>query len=243
MFHGVDIKGGVTITYRDASQNYGAIETFTCYDDLNNIFHKVTKHDDFKSISDIIVTSFAYHFTKLMYDENKSLIGRASNGHEYDLQSNTFDTFPEIFSEESIEDKDCIRILGRFNNKRCYRYIERRYVKDVSNLDKYKVFISKAAGTGMFGEVLPDLILGYPKDGATVTFLSIGHFETETETKNCMKYISTKFARTLLGVLKVTQDLTPTKWKYIPIQDFTENSDIDWSKGKRYLWFGNETSR
>ena len=82
----------------------------------------------------------------------------------------------------------------------------------------------------MFGEVLPDLILGYPKDGATVTFLSIGHFETETETKNCMKYISTKFARTLLGVLKVTQDLTPTKWKYIPIQDFTENSDIDWSK-------------
>lgn len=34
----------------------------------------------------------------------------------------------------------------------------------------------------------------------------------------------------MLGVLKVTQDITPTKWKYVPLQDFTAHSDIDWSK-------------
>lgn len=34
----------------------------------------------------------------------------------------------------------------------------------------------------------------------------------------------------MLGVLKITQDLTPDKWKYVPLQDFTSNSDIDWSK-------------
>lgn len=45
-----------------------------------------------------------------------------------------------------------------------------------------------------------------------------------------MKYVKTKFARTLLGLLKVTQAITPGKWKYVPLQDFTENSDIDWSK-------------
>ncbi len=33
----------------------------------------------------------------------------------------------------------------------------------------------------------------------------------------------------MLGVLKVTQDNPPDKWKYVPLQDFTENSDIDWS--------------
>ena len=34
----------------------------------------------------------------------------------------------------------------------------------------------------------------------------------------------------MLGILKVTQDNPPDKWRYIPMQDFTENSDIDWTK-------------
>ena len=34
----------------------------------------------------------------------------------------------------------------------------------------------------------------------------------------------------MLGTVKITQDLTPTKWKYVPLQDFTSSSDIDWSK-------------
>ena len=36
--------------------------------------------------------------------------------------------------------------------------------------------------------------------------------------------------RTMLGILKRTQALSPDKWKYIPIQDFTPSSDIDWSQ-------------
>ena len=34
----------------------------------------------------------------------------------------------------------------------------------------------------------------------------------------------------MLGVLKVTQHNSPEKWEYVPLQDFSENSDIDWSK-------------
>lgn len=45
-----------------------------------------------------------------------------------------------------------------------------------------------------------------------------------------MKYIRSKFSRVLLGALKVTQHITPEKWKYVPLQDFTPASDIDWSK-------------
>ena len=36
--------------------------------------------------------------------------------------------------------------------------------------------------------------------------------------------------RSLLYVLKVTQDNLPAVWRYIPKQDFTPSSDIDWSK-------------
>lgn len=45
-----------------------------------------------------------------------------------------------------------------------------------------------------------------------------------------MKYVRSKFARVLLGVLKVTQHNTSDKWKYVPIQNFTPQSDIDWTK-------------
>ncbi len=34
----------------------------------------------------------------------------------------------------------------------------------------------------------------------------------------------------MLGILKVTQDNLKNTWSYVPLQDFTSNSDIDWSK-------------
>ena len=34
----------------------------------------------------------------------------------------------------------------------------------------------------------------------------------------------------LVGILKVTQDNKRGVWEHVPLQDFTANSDIDWSK-------------
>ena len=53
---------------------------------------------------------------------------------------------------------------------------------------------------------------------------------TEDEAKACLKYIKTRFLRTMLGVLKITQENNKDTWKYVPLQDFTSKSDIDWSK-------------
>ena len=228
-FQGVDIKGGVAVTYRDSQKDYGAIQIFTQYEDLNDILHKVLSSKSFGSLMKIIVTSFAYHYTKKLYEENPRLKGRSSKGHDYDLQSNAFSIFPEVYFDEAPNEEEYIRILGRDSNKRNYKYILRKYVTDVSNLDAYKVFFAKATGTGQFGETLPDAIIGLPGDGATVTYISIGNFAILDEAKSCIKYTKTKFVRTLLSVLKVTQDNTPSKWEYVPLQDFTPNSDIDWS--------------
>lgn len=50
------------------------------------------------------------------------------------------------------------------------------------------------------------------------------------EADACLKYVKTKFARCMLGILKVTQDNKKKTWRYVPLQDFTDKSDIDWSK-------------
>ena len=113
---------------------------------------------------------------------------------------------------------------------RVYKFIRRDYVNHVVNLDKFKIFIPKANGIGSFGEVISSPIVGNPGVGSTETFLSIGIFDTSYEVETALKYIKTKFARAMLGVLKTTQDITPDKWKYVPLQDFTSSSDIDWSQ-------------
>lgn len=75
-----------------------------------------------------------------------------------------------------------------------------------------------------------DETLGDNGTFAPPVFLSIGGFETRSEAENCLAYIKTKFVRAMLGVLKITQANTREKWKYVPLQDFTAHSDIDWSK-------------
>ena len=45
-----------------------------------------------------------------------------------------------------------------------------------------------------------------------------------------LKYIKSKFCRVMLGILKITQHNPGPKWKYVPLQNFTPASDIDWSK-------------
>ena len=73
-------------------------------------------------------------------------------------------------------------------------------------------------------------LIGEPLIGTTQTFITVGKFETLQEAEFALKYIKSKFARTLLGVMKITQHNTPETWRKVPLQNFTPNSDIDWTK-------------
>ena len=116
-------------------------------------------------------------------------------------------------------------MLGNIKNKRCYRWFRKDYIAQVENLEKYKVIVPKANGSGAIGEVLSTPLIGY-----TETYISIGATDNEKEAEATLKYIKTKFSRTMLGILKVTQNNPRETWKYVPMQDFSSQSDIDWSK-------------
>ena len=230
VFSNTDIKGGVVITYHNNAKDYGAIGTFAAYDELNTIQKKVRNYKTFTSFSEIIVTAYAYRLTDKMHEDYPEAIRQLSDGHAYDMKSNIFERLPQIFFDEKpLDGAEYIQILGRENNERVYKYVKRDYINTVINLDKYKIFLPKANGIGVLGEVLSAPILCEPMIGATETFLSIGAFEQKSEAEAALKYIKTKFARALLGVLKTTQDITPEKWKCVPLQDFSLSSDIDWS--------------
>lgn len=94
----------------------------------------------------------------------------------------------------------------------------------------YRVALTAANGAGNLGEVLSSPLVLAPDIAVTQSFITIGAFDSETEAEACLKYVKSKFARTMLGVLKITQHNPAKTWKHVPLQDFTSNSDIDWSK-------------
>lgn len=231
VFPNTDIKGGVAITYHDNTQNFGAVETFTPFSELNSMMRKVEHRSDFASLSTIVFSAYSNKFTKKMHEDYPHVIEAMSKGHAFDLKSNVFEKLPEIFLEKDPNSGEVYcKFIGLIKNKRLYRYIKRKYLENTLNLEKYKVLMPAANGSGAIGEVLSTPLIGEPLIGGTETFISIGAFETLYEAEALLKYVKTKFARALLGILKITQHVTPEKWKYVPLQDFTASSDIDWSK-------------
>ena len=115
-----------------------------------------------------------------------------------------------------------------------YGYIGKEHIKAHTDLiDVWKVFIARAnnIGTELNDDNL-NAILGKPGTICTEAYLVVGgHLGLdEVSASNLIKYFKTKFARFLHSLAKASQDATSKTFKYVPLQDFTLQSDIDWSK-------------
>lgn len=235
IFKNTSFEGGVAITLRDATSNFGPIIVFNMIDELVSINEKVSE-SNMESFSSIVYAAESYRFTKLMHDENPNVENLLSKGHKNDLKSSVFTSLDNIvFFKEKPDNGKYIKIAGLFKTQRVYRWIKADYIRTPDNFMFYKVLLPKSNGSpaissGKITSIIGTPFIGQPYTGHTQTFISIGKLSNEQEANAVLKYIKTQFVRSLLGILKVTQDNPPEKWKHVPLQDFTANSDIDWSR-------------
>ena len=235
VFPNTDIKGGVTILYRDKSQKVSPIGTFTHYDELNTILEKVSSDPREHNFSNIVFSQGEYAFKEALFEKFPNARDLQGKGTGAKISSASMERMPFAFLKNVDNEENYYKLLGRVNNERVYRWIKREYVEETPTLNKWNVFVPEGNGSGALGEVLSTPLIGKPLIGKplighTDTFLTIGNFDNELEAENCLKYVKSKFARTLLGVLKITQHNPKSTWQKVPLQDFTSNSDIDWSK-------------
>ena len=228
VFPNVDIKGGVAITYRDSEVDFGKIGYFSTFKEIESILAKVRRKKE-NDISSLISSRGMYKFTDKMFEDYPHACDVQGKGSGLQITPNSFENMPYIFLEENAN-KDNIKILGRIKSSRKYRWIKKEYIQTNDFLTSYNVFVPEANGTGAIGEVLSTPIIGTPMTGHTDTFISVGQFKTEFEAEACLKYIKSKFARTMLGTLKATQHNPKSTWINVPLQDFTSSSDIDWTQ-------------
>jgi len=231
LFPGTDIKGGIAVTYRDADRAGEPIETFTKFPELNDILQKVhEKHGD--SLESVGITSSrSYRYTEQLYADHPDALALRPEGNAALVNTNAFEQFGFLYAEnEPTDGHDYVQMLGLIKNKRVHRWIRNEYITGPESFGNYKVVLSKANGTGRLGEKLSSPHVIPPKMAVTQSFITIGNFVSGDQADACLKYVKTKFTRSLLGVLKITQDNPAKVWKHVPAQDFSSNSDIDWTK-------------
>lgn len=138
--------------------------------------------------------------------------------------------------KDSRTNNDDLRLYGLINRNRTFRYVARNEVKILSPLtDRWKVFVPKAWGNmdekkGFLGGSYGAIFIGEPGDICSETYIEFGPFGGEIETQNAEKYFKTKFFRAVFYRNKISQNTARETFRGIPLQDFTQNSDIDWSK-------------
>ena len=231
VFTNVILKGGVAITYYDNQKIYNPIEVFVPYTELLSIKDKiVSKEKGNKFLPEIMVGAVPYKFSDKFRKERPDLVSKT--GTSFDLRTNAIDNLynEAFFIDKPNDNREYVQIYGLLNTKRVFAWIRRDFIIEASNFSSYKVLLPKVNGNGDFGETLSSPIVASPLVGYTQSFIGIGAVKSKDEANVILKYIKTRFVRALLGILKRTQDNPPERWKYVPLQDFTPNSDIDWSQ-------------
>ena len=110
--------------------------------------------------------------------------------------------------------------------------------KGTEYLDKYKVIMSKMSAEhagepssdGRFNVFTKSVKVIAPNEACTHSYFLIGSYDDALQAENTLKYLKTRFVRFLVLMSLSAVNLSKLVFNFVPLQDFTSNSDIDWSK-------------
>ena len=127
----------------------------------------------------------------------------------------------------------CITVYG----SQGISYADKDVVSQNTELiDNWKVIASKASAQGGRADkdgkrkVIPKIEVLTPNVVCTESYLLLSSFDNEDSANNLCKYVKSKFFRFLLSLKVITQNISKDCFRFVPLQDFTSNSDIDWSR-------------
>lgn len=233
IFPNTNIRGGVCYFLWDSK-----------YDNKKNLTRIVT-HENNKIVSDVM-RSMKISDMNIFIRDNKaiSILDRIFKVQEtlndnlwmyqYVSPRKPFGFGGGLIKEEKFHDN----IQGLVEPVKCFGkgavgYIERKEIKIRSEyIDVWKVFTARANNIGT--ELNDDnfnTIIGEPNTICTETYLAIGVDLNldNTSVNNLSIYLKTKFSRYLHSLAKSSQDATRSTYRFIPLQDFSNNGDINWS--------------
>lgn len=230
VFANVEIKGGICYFLESS---YSAKKCIFTLKNGDNIDENQVELDRFDvlirnpKVADIISKHFNYK-----KDESVSTVeSMISADTPFGIPSKPKENKKIVFEVVDTCDKNhTIALYYNEGTKRIKGYIQEETVtKNAQDIYKYKVFIPGAGGSGVDSKVLGNPIIVKPGSVCSQTYLYAA-FNSEYEAVSFAKYIQTRFLRFLVSAIKITQQASNKMYRFVPIQDFSQNSDIDWSQ-------------
>ena len=232
VFKDVNLRGGVCYFLWDKNHDNTKKLTkiFTYKNDLNpEISSRNLKTDDSEIfIRHGIAIDIADKVKK--YSKFEPVENYISSRKPFGFEGNIVND-EKIFRSTDKKLKDPVFCYGK--GKRV-GFLERREVlKNQELIDKYKVFAPYAnnIGTELNDDNL-NAFVGEPKTICTETYIVIGSDLNlnKMSASNLKKYLYTRFARFMHSLAKISQHATSKTYQFVPLQDFTSKSDINWKQ-------------
>lgn len=212
VFIGVDIRGGVTYFLKDNLYNG---KCTIIQKDKENIISESTRYIADDNIDNFIEDKIAIQIIDKCKCKNTfdSIVGAV---HAYGIETNTITvgTGIKLYRNYGQIDECSLNEIP----------------KKLNSIWAYKVIAVYAFGKGILGERVPVPKVIGPNEICTATYLIVGESNNKTFCDNIVKYMQTKLFSLLVGLIKATQIAPRQVYRYVPMQDFTNQSDIDWSK-------------
>ena len=232
VFPSTNIRGGVCVVNWDKSWNSNKNLTRVITFENNVIKNDVQRTIKFDDLDIFIRDSTSVEILEK--------INKVTPLHEGRISDFASPRKPYGFSGFFIRDERFHADASILQNPvKCYGkgvvgFVERDEIKVKTEwIDKWKIFTARANNIGT--ELNDDnfnTIIGEPGTICTETYIVIGADLNldEGSAQNLSEYLKTKFSRLLHGIAKSSHDAARTTYKFIPLQNFSNDSDIDWSK-------------
>jgi len=216
-FSDVEIKGGVNYFLWDKNFKGECLITNMLRENSSTI-NRYLKDNDL----DIFIRyNVLYSIFKKVYSKNiQSFSSLVSSRKPFGLSTNA-----------KIDDYKCEESVLIYGNSKIGYINKNKIEKGTELISQFKIFITYAYGAG---EGFPHQIINKPfipesNSVCTETYLVISPFETKDEACNALKYMKTKFFRSLVLIAKNSQHATSKTYRFVPIQNFKIESDINWN--------------
>lgn len=230
VFSDTNNRGGICyFGWKEFYDNNGVTKVVT--HEGNGVVKTSTRKLRYKDLDIFIRNSAAISIlNKVIVDETVDTMERhISHRRPFGLDGNFIKTAD--FKKEATGMVDPIKCYGK---AKTVGYVERSSIPSHTEwIDKWKIFMPYANNIGTeLNDDNQNAFVGMPNTICTETFLVVGADLglNEASATNLCGYLKTKFARFLHSLAKISQHGTAKTYRFVPLQDFTDKSNIDWSK-------------
>lgn len=230
IFPNTNIRGGVCYFLWDKNYDNSKNLTRVVSHENNEVINEVSRTMKIEGTDIFVRDGKAVSIlNKVFADRNTdTMLNYVSSLRPFGFRG--YFTKDEKFRSTNVGLTDPIKCYGK---GKVVGYLEREEIIVRSNLiDVWKIYTPRAnnIGTELNDDNL-NTFVGEPKTICTESYLVIGAELNldEISSNNLSSYLTTRFARYLHSLAKGSQDATSKTFRFIPTQDFTNDSDIDWS--------------